>query len=120
LIAGPAKPLETDEKRAMAVDDTIAALASTCSSKLVGVNNPPPLACTKKNGLTTGKPPTTYYEGKRISAIEDFSKKVFGTKTFDGTKEECSKCARIVTTEKPKASGAGEEPSMSTEDEDTS
>jgi hypothetical protein len=36
LIAGPAKPLKTDEKRVAAVDDTIAASASIDSSKLEG------------------------------------------------------------------------------------
>jgi len=119
LIIGPAKPQKIKEKRVAAINDTIVASASTGSSKLVGANNPPPLATTKKNGLATRKPPTTSNEGKRISVAEDISKKVPRTETSNGTKEECSKYAGIVTTEKPKAFGSGEEPLMSVEDEDT-
>jgi hypothetical protein len=54
----------------------------------------------------------------QLQPVEDFSKKVSETETYDGTEEACSKYAEIVT-EKPKASGAREEPSMSTEDKDT-
>jgi hypothetical protein len=81
LIAGPAKLPEADEKRVVAVDDTIAA--------------------------------------SKLDRAEDFSKKVYEAETSKGMEEECSKNVGIVATEKPKAFGAGEEPSMSAEDEDT-
>jgi hypothetical protein len=89
------------------------------SSKQVGANNPPPSAFTEKHGSATGKPPTTSRDGKRASAAKGFSKKAFGTKTSDRTEEAYSKYTGIVTTEKPKASGVKEEPSMSVEDKDT-